>query len=191
MSRSRNRFVPSLETLGERLNPGVLAGAPGEPADAPVVLEGHQALVFFLGGSPAAGEGVAILHSSLPGGAAEAREQPRPTILLQRLANPSLPDAAAREVRHRTFAIVDRTQLGDGEPAQGGSSGTHVFYQDIVIPAAAGSADKDIVLKGSKIGENAPIDVDSITAPGEADAALRRNQVTTLSADLDRPGTPP
>ena len=52
MSQSRNRFVPAVEPLDERITPSTLTGTPRQPLEAPVVLEGHQALVFFLGGIP-------------------------------------------------------------------------------------------------------------------------------------------
>jgi hypothetical protein len=44
------------------------------------------------------------------------------------------PEATEGHVRHRMFAIVDRTQIAT--PAEG-YSGTHVLYQDITIPAAS------------------------------------------------------
>ena len=46
----------------------------------------------------------------------------------------TLPDGGEEAVRHRTFAIVDRTQM-----ATDGYAGTHALYQDVTIPAASDS----------------------------------------------------
>jgi hypothetical protein len=59
----------------------------------------------------------------------ENRETPaviQPQMILTNL------DGGAEAVRHRMFAIVDRTQM-----ATDGYAGTHILYQDITIPAAS------------------------------------------------------
>ena len=146
-SRSASRSVLSVEELGERLNPGALAGATGEPADGPVTPEGHQALVFYLGGipsrpdeltqRPAPEEGRAVTPPEfvygveLPDGPAYEPPPTPPVIdsdgrapapgrhrapwLDQATRLAVAPEGAAgRHVRHRMFAIVDRTQLSEG-----------------------------------------------------------------------------
>ena len=101
-------------------------------------------------------------------------------------------------VRHRMFAIVDRTQLGGndsiwidvGAPVQtadtSGDSygGSHALYQDIFIPSGA---DKDMALKGSKIGGNAPADASGPTTSGASGTFSLTFNGQTEPADSVRP----
>jgi hypothetical protein len=174
----KTRFTPSLESLGERLNLSIWVPtteqtrqitivvdlAPPEPpadlsargTDIPSVtdlvidpfdggaagvvtgritgvavdpsdpsIEGDQTLVFFLGGIP-------------------SDETPNYFVY-----GTELPDADAA-IRHRMFALVDRTQMAAG----------------------------DVVLLASSL-------------PGSDAELARRNLVTLLSTDLERPGTAP
>jgi hypothetical protein len=120
----RTRFTPSLEMLGDRLTPSTLLPAE-QTRQVSVVVDmspesGDECLVFFLGGIPS-GEVPEYVYGT------------------------ELPDADA-PLRHRTFALVDRTGLAaDGVvllasslPGGDTSAGTHVLYQDIFIPAAPG-----------------------------------------------------
>jgi hypothetical protein len=63
VSQSRNWFVPELESLDERLNTSsaippqvtelsVVVSSSRPVSEAPTTLEGHECLVFFLGGIP-------------------------------------------------------------------------------------------------------------------------------------------
>jgi hypothetical protein len=104
----------------------------------------------------------------------------------------------SQAVRNRMFAIVDRTQLGGNDsiwidigapvPTADASgdpySGSHALYQDIFIPSGAGTADKDVVLEGSKIGENAPVGAnEAITIAGARteDAVTRTGNTFTIT----------
>jgi hypothetical protein len=46
------------------------------------------------------------------------------------------PDCGAEAVRHRMFAIVDRTQM-----AMDGYAGSHALYQDVTIPSSTDAPD--------------------------------------------------
>jgi hypothetical protein len=108
MFASGARFVPSLEALDERANPSTVAGTPSESLDGPRTLEGHQTLVFFLGGIPSRAE--ALTQAGDPATAADGtRYKPlfAPLVI-------DLDGTASQQLRPRMFAVVDRTQMLDG-----------------------------------------------------------------------------
>lgn len=77
--------------------------------------------------------------------ALDERANPSPVLASAEL------DAVAGQVRHRGFAIVDRTPAAAGETY----SGTHALYQDVTIPAGASSTTGNvytITFGGSLVG---------------------------------------
>jgi hypothetical protein len=164
------RFMPSLESLDERANPSALAGAPDAASDEPVVLEGHQALVFYLGGIPSRPD--ASEQASASAESSDGRKFKMPVA-------PLVIDLDGAAIRHRTFAIVDRTSMtadetaqidqislwseriaavtGDGTAVRGGGKVLVSIQDDPFATAQPGetASSKDIVLKGQTIKENA------------------------------------
>src|SRR5688572_16843780 len=132
--RSPFRFAPSLEQLGDRLNPGALSAAGALPdatrhewvfgVELPAA--GSEARVSTFPavgrGSPGS-DGVVILFSSLPG------EGSSRSLNSGALLDP--PDAAdaTRHVRHRMFALVDRSQLSEDGP--GGEAGKVALWAEV------------------------------------------------------------
>lgn len=93
------RFMPSLESLDERANPSALAGTPDAASEGPVVLEGQQCLVFYLGGTPSHADSEQV---------ADGRKY-------KLLVAPLIVDLDAH-------AVVDRVQLAEA-PAQSQPAG--------------------------------------------------------------------
>jgi hypothetical protein len=214
MAGSRDaRFVPTLESLDERLTPSV---------------SGPETLVFFLGGVPAPNGGSVVVAppaspspveiSSLmaePNGDATAGDGTK----YKMLAAPLILEIDGNQIRHRFFNVVDRTNLldevstptgliavwaseGDGGPkgwlflakqqavAADGTGGP--VYQKTFFPAEPTAGDGTITIKGSKILLNATGEGGESSVwirvtgshPGNDSSPPRRNLVVVHSMDV-------